>query len=95
MGCCLELCSRVPLVEEGSLSAREWHREQKEYWIASGLHSPFLPLPSFHNLRSSAVGAYVCTGNISGWTKCSFLTKTPNKVPWKIPQELKDASPEL
>ncbi|XP_061405854.1 poly [ADP-ribose] polymerase 1 [Lethenteron reissneri] len=34
--------------------------------------------------------AYRCTGNISGWTKCTFSTKTPKRNEWIIPKEFKD-----
>lgn len=30
---------------------------------------------------------YHCTGNVTGWTKCAFVTKTPNRKPFKIPKQ--------
>ncbi|XP_074645175.1 poly [ADP-ribose] polymerase 1-like [Tubulanus polymorphus] len=38
----------------------------------------------------SSTGGYVCTGNISEWTKCMYVTKTPQKTQFKIPTEYKD-----
>ena len=39
------------------------------------------------NLRSDG---YHCTGNLSEWTKCSFMTRTPKRVAFKIPKEYND-----
>lgn len=91
MGCCLEHCSSAPRVKEDSWCAREWDAMHKELCFIRHAHSS----SSLCNLCRSEAGAYVCTGNISGWTKCSFSTKTPDRALWKIPQELSDASDEL
>jgi hypothetical protein len=32
------------------------------------------------------------TGNISEWTKCSYVTQDPNRNPMKIPKSLKESS---
>jgi poly [ADP-ribose] polymerase len=44
---------------------------------------------------SSTACCYVCTGNISGWTKCSAQTQEPETVAWKIPAGMKENSDEL
>ncbi|XP_047140981.1 poly [ADP-ribose] polymerase 1 isoform X1 [Hydra vulgaris] len=31
---------------------------------------------------------YQCTGHVSGWTSCTFLTQTPKRKKWHIPKEL-------
>lgn len=33
---------------------------------------------------------YACTGNISGWTRCVYVTHTPKRKMWKIPIDLKE-----
>ncbi|KAK8763975.1 hypothetical protein V5799_033404 [Amblyomma americanum] len=38
---------------------------------------------------------YACTGNLSGWTKCSYVTLDPPRVPFKVPQEFKETYPFL
>ncbi|XP_077528678.1 poly-(ADP-ribose) polymerase [Haemaphysalis longicornis] len=38
---------------------------------------------------------YVCTGNISGWTKCSYVTLEPVRTPFKVPPEFKESYPFL
>jgi len=35
---------------------------------------------------------YVCTGDMSAWTKCIYTTLDPKRRPWKIPAELKECS---
>jgi len=35
---------------------------------------------------------YCCTGNLTGWTKCTFVTKQPKRATWKISDELKEES---
>lgn len=35
---------------------------------------------------------YKCTGNISEWTKCSYVTQNPKRKPMKIPSAYKDGS---
>ncbi|XP_065561172.1 poly [ADP-ribose] polymerase 1-like isoform X2 [Artemia franciscana] len=32
---------------------------------------------------------YVCLGNITEWTKCTYTTKKPKRKPFKVPDELK------
>ncbi|KAM7298231.1 poly [ADP-ribose] polymerase 1 [Ixodes scapularis] len=39
--------------------------------------------------------AYACTGNISGWTKCQYLTQDPQRTAFKVPPEFKEAYPFL
>lgn len=31
---------------------------------------------------------YVCTGNLSEWSKCNNITKTPTRRPFKVPKDL-------
>ena len=38
---------------------------------------------------------YKCTGDISEWTKCTQVTKTPSRVAFKVDQEWKDECPYL
>ncbi|XP_063621514.1 poly [ADP-ribose] polymerase [Cydia splendana] len=33
---------------------------------------------------------YKCTGDVSEWTKCSYVTKEPNRKPMKVPAAFKD-----
>ncbi|KAK2567464.1 Poly [ADP-ribose] polymerase [Acropora cervicornis] len=35
---------------------------------------------------------YCCTGNLTAWTKCMFVTKDPKRASWKISDDLKEAS---
>lgn len=35
---------------------------------------------------------YSCTGNLTGWTKCMFVTKQPKRDTWEISEELKEES---
>lgn len=35
---------------------------------------------------------YCCTGNLTGWTKCTFVTKQPKREKWTILKELKEES---
>ncbi|CAH3168473.1 unnamed protein product, partial [Porites evermanni] len=35
---------------------------------------------------------YCCTGNLTAWTKCTFVTKQPKRTQWKISDDLKDGS---
>ena len=35
---------------------------------------------------------YVCTGNLTNWTKCMFSTREPSRVKWVIPDTAKEAS---
>ena len=35
---------------------------------------------------------YCCTGNLTGWTKCTFITKQPKRDKWEISEELKEES---
>lgn len=39
--------------------------------------------------------AYACTGNISGWTKCQYVTKEPKRMAFKVPPEFKETYPFL
>lgn len=32
---------------------------------------------------------YLCTGNLSEWAKCTNITKEPERVKFKVPNELK------
>ncbi|XP_037580997.1 poly [ADP-ribose] polymerase 1 [Dermacentor silvarum] len=38
---------------------------------------------------------YTCTGNISGWTACTYVTLEPTRVPFKVPQDFKETYPFL
>lgn len=38
---------------------------------------------------SSTKNGYKCTGNISGWTACTYLTQKPERRNWIIPSDLK------
>ncbi|XP_060074355.1 poly [ADP-ribose] polymerase 1-like [Ylistrum balloti] len=40
-------------------------------------------------LQYSALG-YKCTGNMTEWTKCMFITKTPKRKSFKVPKEFHD-----
>jgi len=42
------------------------------------------------NFFSSTKGGYKCTGNISGWTSCTYLTQTPKRKMWVVPEELEN-----
>ena len=33
---------------------------------------------------------YYCTGNISGWTKCTYMTRNPKRSAFKVPAEYND-----
>ncbi|KAK3578700.1 hypothetical protein CHS0354_008557 [Potamilus streckersoni] len=33
---------------------------------------------------------YRCTGNVTDWTKCMYITKTPKRMPFKVPKEYHD-----
>lgn len=33
---------------------------------------------------------YRCTGNLTSWTKCLYITRTPKRKPFKIPKEYHD-----
>ena len=35
---------------------------------------------------------YCCTGNLTGWTKCTFVTKQPKREKWNVSKELKEES---
>ncbi|KAM7430085.1 Poly [ADP-ribose] polymerase 1 [Porites harrisoni] len=35
---------------------------------------------------------YCCTGNLTAWTKCMFVTKQPKRTQWKISDDLKGGS---
>lgn len=35
---------------------------------------------------------YCCTGNLTAWTKCMFVTREPKRAKWKISDDLKEAS---
>lgn len=35
---------------------------------------------------------YHCTGNLSEWTKCSFMTRAPKRVAFKIPKVYNDVA---
>ena len=41
-------------------------------------------------LTYSAEHGYVCHGNISAWTNCNYKTLAPKRIPWTIPDELKE-----
>ncbi|XP_077299838.1 poly-(ADP-ribose) polymerase [Arctopsyche grandis] len=51
----------------------------------------FLPCEVCKNgqLRLKTNG-YLCSGDLTEWTKCAALTKTPKRTAFKIPPELKD-----
>ncbi|XP_063361002.1 poly [ADP-ribose] polymerase [Cydia amplana] len=36
---------------------------------------------------------YKCTGDVSEWTKCSYVTKEPQRKPMKVPAAFKDGAP--
>jgi len=38
---------------------------------------------------------YTCTGNISGWTRCTYVTLKPKRRLWVIPEEYKEDNPFL
>lgn len=38
---------------------------------------------------------YACTGNISGWTKCLYVTQEPVRTPFKVPPEFAETYPFL
>lgn len=48
------------------------------------------------NLRySESAHGYVCTGNVSEYTKCRTLVKNPERKPFKVPSELREEYPFL
>ena len=44
------------------------------------------------SIQSSTKNGYRCTGNVSGWTACTYLTQSPKRKAWSIPTELKKES---
>lgn len=36
------------------------------------------------------IDAYRCSGNLTEWTRCQFVTRHPEREPFKIPDELKE-----
>ena len=35
-------------------------------------------------------GGYKCTGNVTEWTKCQYITKIPSRKAFKVPKEYHD-----
>ena len=38
---------------------------------------------------------YHCRGNLTEWTKCIYVIKTPKRKPFVVPEELKEDHPFL
>lgn len=46
----------------------------------------FGPSKLFGTLRAEG---YTCSGNISAWTRCTYVTKEPKRTVWMIPEDIK------
>jgi hypothetical protein len=53
-------------------------------------HETVLKLHRNHTLFLIRNDGYYCSGNITEWTKCTNVTKDPERTAWKISKDLKE-----